>query len=243
MSSWRGRLRAAAYWTVPAGLYERLGLGRRRSTCLAADKAQLLAPNAALRNRHRGQRAFILATGPSIKQQNLRPLRDEVCLAVSNFFVHPDYAYIRPRYHCVAPYHAPIAAAAWAEWMRELDRSAPDTVFFCLHDRARNEEGGRFANRSRHYYLCRYGETCACTAARPAAVDLTQPVAAPRSVTILALQIALYMGFSEIYLLGLRPRLAAAPARQHALLRGNAPRLHAPRVRRVGPAGLWPNVC
>src|SRR6185437_6208885 len=59
----------------------------------------VLAANQSIYNRHAGQRCFILATGPSIKTQPLHLLAGETCISVSNFFVHPDYGLIRPRYH------------------------------------------------------------------------------------------------------------------------------------------------
>ena len=48
----------------------------------------LLQKNRMLRDLHAGKRCFIVGNGPSIKAQDLTPLRDEVTIVVSSFFRH-----------------------------------------------------------------------------------------------------------------------------------------------------------
>jgi len=62
----------------------------------------LLEKNRALRNAHIGKRCFIVGNGPSIKAQNLSCLHDEVTIAVSSFFRHPDAKAIHPNYWVLA---------------------------------------------------------------------------------------------------------------------------------------------
>ena len=96
----------------------------------------LLAENQKLYNRHQGERCFILATGPSINSQSLRDLAGQTCISVSNFFVHPDCSAIRPRYHCVAPFHPPITEEAWQTWLAEMaDATGDAELFFGMQDR------------------------------------------------------------------------------------------------------------
>jgi len=65
----------------------------------------LLQKNRTLRNLHAGKRCFIVGNGPSIKTQDLAPLRDEVTIVVSSFFRHPQARAIRPQYWVLAdPY-------------------------------------------------------------------------------------------------------------------------------------------
>jgi hypothetical protein len=155
--------------------------------------------NHELGKRHLGERCFILATGPSINSQNLKPLKKETCIAVSNFFVHPDYQTIQPRYHCLAPYHPPIEEEAWQSWLDKLNQSLDKTeLFFSSSDIHRNEAPNRF-DESKRYYLNFSG---AWSFSEAHGIDLNKPLPGPQSVTIIALYIAIYMGFSEIYLLG-----------------------------------------
>jgi len=159
----------------------------------------ILAENQQLRDRHAGQRCFILATGPSIKRQQLRVLAAEACISVSNFFVHPDYAEIQPRYHCVAPYHPPITEDGWQQWLGEMGAGTQGAeLFFGMNDFDRNHSRGLFKGRDVHHLL--FGGTLGQVEAH--GIDLTRANPSPQSVTIMALYTALYMGFSEIILLG-----------------------------------------
>lgn len=191
-----------AYWAIPPAfqmLY--LNLKDRSYQILKGNvrERSLLKKNLALRNIHKGERCFILATGSSIKHQNLKLLRGETCIAVSNFFVHPDYAAINPKYYCIAPYHLPITEAAWQNWMNEIENGTRDAkMFFGMSDKGRNEADGRFKDRDL-YYLRFSGSR---DGSLPHNVDISQTIPGPQSVTIMALHIALYMGFKEVYLLG-----------------------------------------
>ena len=165
----------------------------------AIERLQIVQANSRLKDRHTGQRCFILATGPSIKQQSLRQLAGETCIAVSNFFVHPDYRAIRPQYHCIAPYHAPITEEAWQEWLTEAANSTGDVaLLFGIRDQQRNTSNGKFASHEK--YFLNFGGSLEQLEAH--GVDLTRVLPPPQSVTIMALYSAIYMGFKEIYLLG-----------------------------------------
>ncbi|HEY8746507.1 MAG TPA: N-acetylneuraminate synthase family protein [Tepidisphaeraceae bacterium] len=159
----------------------------------------LLAANQDIYDRHAGQRCFILATGPSIKTQPLHLLAGETCISVSNFFVHPDYNLIRPKYHCVAPFHSPITEDAWQGWLGEMSSRTGDAeLFFGLQDLERNAGKGWFEGRTvRHL---QFGGALSQLEAQ--GVDLTRAMPAPQSVTIMALYASIYMGFKEIVLLG-----------------------------------------
>jgi len=205
MSHWRGLARRIAFWTLPPGIqaiirpHLNINLYSSLESEFTLEERSLLQKNRELAKHHAGERCFILGCGPSIKQQNLKLLKNETCIAVSNFFVHPDYATIEPQYYCIAPYHAPITEAAWQKWMKELNEATGDVkMFFSLTDRHRKPRNGFFAGKQ-IYYL-KFGASWDELAAR--GVDITHPVPAPQSVTIMALHIAIYMGFQQIYLLG-----------------------------------------
>ena len=155
--------------------------------------------NRQLKDRHAGQRCFILATGPSIKQQPLHRLAGETCISVANFFVHPDAARIRPAYHVIAPFHQPITEEAWQAWMGEVATGTGEaSLIFGLTDLERNGRNGQFAGREQ--YHLGFGTPIELLTAHGA--DLTRPLPTPQSVTVMACYAALYMGFSEVVLLG-----------------------------------------
>lgn len=186
------------HWLLPPGVLSLLQ--NRFSGRITGEEQAILSANASLRNRHAGERCFIIATGPSIKTQDLTVLAGETCIGVSNFFVHPDFALINPRYYCVAPHHPPITVPDFQAWMRELEqRTSDDMVMITgLANRPLWQEGRLFTRRSTHFL--KLGLPWDVQSTR--AIDLTQAVPHIQSVTVMALLVALYMGFQDVYLLG-----------------------------------------
>jgi hypothetical protein len=163
---------------------------------LTQEGRAILRKNRALNNRHAGERCFILATGPSIKKQDLKLLRGETCIALSNFFVHQDCRVIEPSYYCVAGYHQPISKTAWTEWLGEMAPATGNAImFFSLNDREDIERNGLFSRREIHYL--QYANWSKISGGE---LDITRSVPSPQSVTIMALEVALYMGFKNICL-------------------------------------------
>jgi len=202
--SWRKVLNQISYWTLPPGID-----GMLRSLWFSAEFSpkstnadnyqELLEINDSLLNAYLGKRCFILGTGPSIKKQNLLPLREEICIAVSNFFVHPDYDHISPRFHCIAPHHPPITEEAWQKWVGEIAVKTRDsTLLFGLSDLERNRHVERLSTRNQHYL--NFEGTLSGIAT--SGISLSRALPPVQSVTVMALYVAIYLGFSKIYLLG-----------------------------------------
>ena len=56
---------------------------------LLRDFGPLLERNEVFRNRHQGQRCFVIGNGPSLKTQDLAPLANEITLVTNTFHIHP----------------------------------------------------------------------------------------------------------------------------------------------------------
>lgn len=199
MNKWLDVSKRIAGWLLPHevhNLVRRTSINRQFRT--TPTEKNLLKINRQFRNLHRDRRCFILATGPSLKTQDLRLLKDDLCIAVSNFFVHPDFSYINPAYYCVAPYHLPITEIAWHKWLHQLDSSTSDTTFFFdLADYERNLSEGLFSSRDKGWLQMKGNWESVYEG-----IELTRAVPRPQSVSVMALMIAIYMGCPEIYLLG-----------------------------------------
>lgn len=152
-----------------------------------------------MRGIHQGKRVFILASGPSIKTQNLRLLRGQLCISVANFFIHPDFHVIQPRYHCVAPLHPPFTDANGVNWFRQIERHMEGaTLFLGLSDKHLVDTNRLFPRQD-----VRFLSFSGIWKGRlNPDFDLTLPLPSPQSVSIMALMVALYLGCQEIYLLG-----------------------------------------
>lgn len=189
--------RPLKHWLLPPGVTGILQTLARLARG-PANRRQLRA-NRILHGRHSGQRGFILCSGPSIKTQDLKPLRGQHCIGVANFFVHPDYATINPRYHCIAPLHPPFTDAAGIRWFREMEGPLTGReLFLGRGERPLVESNGLLEKTTIHYLAL----DTAWPEAAPRDLPLDDLLPSPQSISIMALLVALDLGFSEICLVG-----------------------------------------
>lgn len=153
--------------------------------------------NKELKNIGKGKRAFLLATGPSIKRENIKVLAGENCFSLSNFFLHEDLTTINPAFHFFAPFHAPLILENYIEWLQLSDQRLPKSTKIVLGHTGYElvKKYNLFPGRQVFYlYLSE--------SPRSKNVDLTRPVLAPQTSPLLVLPVLLYMGYEKIYLLG-----------------------------------------
>jgi len=178
-------------WLVPAGIAEVIRQKR-------VDKvmSQVLFPeNAGFRNRHSDvKRCFILATGPSIREEDLSVLQGEFCISVSNFFVHDLYASLQPHYHVFAASHPPITKQQYGEWLKDAaDKTNFRTTFVVSSmDKDVIDGSQQLRNLKPLYY----------TPGGKFPVDFEKRIPPFRTVVHIAIYLAMYIGIKEIYLLG-----------------------------------------
>ncbi len=148
---------------------------------------------------HKNQRLFVLCNGPSVKKMKLEKLQNEISIAVSNFYLHPEYDVISPTYYCTPQftYTDVFTKEVAKNWLTEIcNKTGNVQYFFNTTEKKLIEENNIFENKKVNYvhfgkYLDGYDE-----------VDLTKAILPVQSVPIMCLQIGLYMGFKEIYLIG-----------------------------------------
>jgi len=70
---------------------------------------------------------YVLACGPSIKEQDLTKLGDNPCITISNFFVHPHFSKMNVEYHLFGELHPPITPEMGLAWFQDAEKLlAPD---------------------------------------------------------------------------------------------------------------------
>ncbi|MEQ8786848.1 MAG: DUF115 domain-containing protein [Pirellulaceae bacterium] len=94
-------------WLLPPGVHDVLSrtTAAVKSAISPSRRARrrLVKENEALRDRHRGRRCFIIGNGPSLAQQDLAPLADDVTIVMNAFYRHPILKTgWRPTIHCMA---------------------------------------------------------------------------------------------------------------------------------------------
>ncbi len=183
-------------------------LANRIKQRLDRESFRRAAPNAALRERHKGKRCFILGTSPSIGEQDLALLKDEITIGVNFFFLHPQAATVSPDYWVVAD--AKMVDGGWPPelvggepypdgMLKRMDAVAPDSEYFFIASTADNKPlNDGLRGHPTHWLIG--GESLPFGS--KAAIDLTQPIPAT-NVMQFAMHIAYFMGFSEVHLLGI----------------------------------------
>lgn len=191
-------------WLIPPGfmgLYVALQLSRGRKKAYTREERALLKENILLKDRHVGHRCFILGSGSSIKQQDLTKLAGEIIISVSNSFVHPAIPLIKPKYHVLPPVlarHGELnTVEKFMEWFYEMDKKTFDAeMFFHIWDRNELIKRGLYKNRIVHWV-----DYAPWDEGPIGQIELSKM---PNiwSVSEAAITIAIYLGFSKIYLLG-----------------------------------------
>ena len=146
-----------------------------------------------LHNKHITERCFIIGTGPSLKQTNLSLIKDEILFGVNNLFMGFHDFDIKPQYWCVAD------AKIFDKYSYNL--LYLDTTLF-LTDGA----GQLFLHNMKKYpknsnapFVLRPLSDMKTT--KEFSTDIIKGVNGGM-VTLSCLQIAYYLGFKEVYLLG-----------------------------------------
>lgn len=191
-------------WVAPPGFLSLLSSARYRlkQPVWRREDKELLAQSKDLKGRHAGSRCFILGAGSSIAQQDLNKLAGEYVISVSNTFVHPDYSSIRPRYHVLPAillgHDKYYPKEKFVTWLKEMESRTLDAeMFFHIGDREMIESNGLFRGRTLHWV-----EYAPWDGSMNTPIDLSK-VPTIWSVSELAITTAIYLGFEEIYLIGI----------------------------------------
>lgn len=159
--------------------------------------------NERLKDKHKGQRCFILGNGPSIKGQDLRLLADEIVFVVNGFYKYEKYYDAKPDYYIIVDSacfqeELGMQLLSGIECIREYEHIpelfVPYGVQNVVNDIYKWNEWATV------YYID--GEMSFEDGYR-GKWDVTKPVRSPQCVVQTAALLATYMGFKEIYLLGI----------------------------------------
>ena len=173
----------------------------------------LLLNNIKLKNKHEGERCFILGSGPSIINEDLIPLQNEIVFALNNFYVHPDFSKImsgnKENYYITAPIHPPQTEKEWKDWLCDMEVNMLNntTMIFGLNRNDTNIkyicDKYNFFNKNKIYWYFSGKIFTDFYNYSAQDVNITSMIWIADTVSIYALIFAIYMGFDEIYMLGM----------------------------------------
>lgn len=144
-------------------------------------------------NLHKGQRCFIVATGPSLRMDDLNLLKDykEICISMNSIIYAFNKTEWHPDYYVMSDYRG------FDEYKNILNtlpikvKFLPDNTDTFWNEKHK-ENIYRYHQHYEYYYnkLPKFSE------------NFAEKSYAGSTVTYTCLQLAVYMGFKEIYLLG-----------------------------------------
>lgn len=165
----------------------------------------LLQDNKKFQHTHSGERCFVLANGPSIKKENLELLKGETLFTVNQMIRSEQLKKLKPRYHIWADpayFNGAMNKEEELEFLDIFERTCsldhkiitfvPLSAYNFLdkHICAKNKRIAYFDNSL--IFHDNYNQD----------LDFSKPVPAFQNIVQYAVALAIYMGFKEIYLLG-----------------------------------------
>jgi len=160
-----------------------------------------LKRNAVLKDRHRGERCFIFATGPSLLKMDLNGLESETIFGVNQGIHFLRERNLRPRYYAIID--DLFLKPDYDDFFEELIPNLRDDEV-CLLTSLEIQDSIKKRGLSCNIYGVRQMLVSSYwdNSGLPVSLDMTKPIPGFLSVVHFALSSALYMGFKDIYLLG-----------------------------------------
>lgn len=199
-------VKSIADWVLPVNVKKLIKLAYKfmvKTSERDLQKKAILNKNTTFKNKHKNERVFILGSGPSINKQDLCLLKDEITFSLNSFYLHPENKIISPHYHFISglavhPHMADIATI----WFNEIDEKIlKPTILFMNWLDYKFITSNQFLTQKKVFYLS-FKKWLGKENTNPVEIDASKDLYLGNNVGVMALQMALYMGFTKIYLIG-----------------------------------------
>ena len=156
----------------------------------------------AMKDCHKGERCFIVATGPSLKVEDLERLRGETTIGVNSLFRAFGQTSWRPTYYALCDKRVYEQYLQTGERL-DFDAFATEKAFLAdTFDISLSDTNNESPKLVRVPFSYLNHMTTAVHTVKKYSVDPVWGLYNAQTVTNFAINLAHYMGFSEIYLLG-----------------------------------------
>lgn len=166
------------------------------------EESKLLKLNKRYKDMYSGKRCFILGTGPSISKQNLQLLKDEYVFTVNQFSRLPQFADVMTNFHVwndSGYFLYENDESVMYDRIETMKKVGNKAICFFPYNKA--YEFVKKYNLEKVLQINYYHEHEQIEIFKEN-LDITSLLPEVGTVVLTAVNIAFYMGFSEIYLLG-----------------------------------------
>lgn len=142
------------------------------------------------KDKHKGQRCFIIGNGPSLNKLDLKMLQNEITFGVNGIYLNKEKMGFLPTYYVIEDY---LIAEDRASEINALQVEAKFIPTYLDYTLAKTHDAVNFnayLNYSDTSFKPLFSNNC------------LRRVGVGGSVTFMCLQIAYYMGFDEVYMIG-----------------------------------------
>ncbi|MCG9737532.1 DUF115 domain-containing protein [Shewanella insulae] len=148
-----------------------------------------------LKDKFKGKRCFILGNGPSLNKCDLELLKNEYSFGVNGIFYKTKEMGYRPTFYVVEDSHV------MKDNQQQINDYDVEYKFFPVNYKSyiRNRKNTYFFKMNEGFYVEHSPNYCVPRFS----ADISSTIFCGQSVTMLNFQIAYYLGFSEIYLIGM----------------------------------------
>lgn len=152
------------------------------------DKQKLVS----FHNKYKGKRCFIIGNGPSLNKCDLRLLKNEYSFAVNGIFYKTDEMGYKPNFYMVEDGHVVD------DNLERINNFDCENKFFpsIYKEKITNRKNTYFFNCDLSFYQSANPKPNFST-------DFSKVAYAGQSVTMMQLQLAYYLGFTEVYFIGM----------------------------------------
>lgn len=192
-------------WVIPPGFLriihkaEHYRNSRSQYGLTKAEISNILSRNEKFNGMYAGRRCFVIANGPSLAKLDLSFLKNDITIVMNLFFRHPILNVWQPTFYCAAePPTGGWKNVHMIPIMKEgIAKLSPQAFFIPLITKKISEQ--YFVHPpEKTYYLRMEG-----AATKDSELDLTKTVPGAPDTSIMAVMLAIALGCSPIYLLGL----------------------------------------
>ncbi len=160
-----------------------------------------LKKNRELQGKYSGEKCFIIGNGPSIKRQDLLKISGEHVFTVSSGYLHENYNKLSKRHHCIPSFTYTDLQGGMNNgrdeiWVREiLTKTEGSELYFNITEWDLIVNKLKIPEDRINWVMT--NNSCIGNS-----INMTKGIYPVQSVPQMAMQIALYMGFKEIYIIG-----------------------------------------
>lgn len=192
--------RSLIYWLIPQGIKDVKRLFERRifRGISSHEEKQIFNRNNKWQGKYKKRRCFVIGNGPSLANHDLEPLGQEITIVMNSFNRHPVLRKWKPTFYCRAEpaisYDSPERIASIPN---NLEGINADGYFFPIEAKPIFDKH-RFLPEEKIFFVLMKDSINDYKS-----INLAAPIPLASDTSILAIMVALGMGFSEIYLIGL----------------------------------------